>query len=366
MATFTETPRAGVVTLSGSGSAVDPSIETPSPATLTLVAPSPQELVPVFERPTPGWIQLFGTANEYIPYYGTIEADLPVITALLVSASGMRSELPKITGEITGGIDLLLTIVSSLPVISGTISGGIEKFATITVRLPKTKGTLAGSADNTGTISKTLPRITGTLTGKPGQTGSISSTLPLIDGEITGVLSTTGTIVTTLPMIEAVLEGVSSVYEILSMNCENKALTTYTNWAFNSFCTYKGRRFACGDGGIYEIKGTTDEIGDGQIDITIKTGLLDFETQQVMMRLRHAFIGYSSSGALVLSVITDDAVQYDYPITSYTVNDGGQKVKLGKGFKDRYLAFQLANTAGATLNLDKLHIFGEPVTHRKR
>lgn len=192
---------------------------------------------------------------------------------------------------------------------------------------------------------------------------SLSATLENITLSATGHQDVYGSIAQDLQNIGADIEIDSLVFEIIAMNLLNKAVTNFSNYPFNSFCYFNGRHYGCTRDGIYELTGITDYGTD--IASYIKTGLLDLEVT-ALQRIRHAYLGFKSSGVLTLTITTDDGTSYSYTTENLTSNYQGQKVKFGKGFKDRYFQLKIANTDGCTFAIDKARVFDEPISHRKR
>jgi hypothetical protein len=147
-------------------------------------------------------------------------------------------------------------------------------------------------------------------------------------------------------------------------NLHTGAPFTYTNYPFNSFAVAGTRQFGCTDNGIYELIGNDD---DGtSIDAVIRSGLMDFGTAYVK-NMELAYLGYSSSGELILKVIDTDGGEKRSML--YTLSETNNAVAenrliLGRGVKARYWQFEVTNVNGADFLLDTLDML--PVILNRR
>lgn len=142
-----------------------------------------------------------------------------------------------------------------------------------------------------------------------------------------------------------------------ALNTDIKAASQYTNTPFDSFASFKGRHYAAGTGGLVEFSGAKDSGAD--IDWSIKTFLMDFGTSK-FKRLPDAFIGATSTGQLVLKVITrlpQTGVQEEdwYLVERLPVQGPGQgHVQIGRGLKSTWWQFELTSVNGADFALDDI------------
>jgi len=142
------------------------------------------------------------------------------------------------------------------------------------------------------------------------------------------------------------------------MNTEGaKALSTYTNYPFNSFAQLGGRMLAAADSGLYELGGDTDD--GAPINARLKSLMTDMGTSR-MKRVRSAYMGYTASGRLVLKLLSVDAGQLVE--TWFEAHDleadapRAQRVQTALGLRSRYWQFELANIDGADFELDELEL----------
>jgi len=146
------------------------------------------------------------------------------------------------------------------------------------------------------------------------------------------------------------------------MRGENFAMTTYSNFAFNSFAAIGGRYFGASPGGIYELVGQTD--AGAPIAASVKLGISDFGSP-FEKGLERLYVGYRADAALQLTVWADNAqVAYALPVTNPAAPVHGSRVKIGKGTHARYWQFGLTNVSGGDFELDVLEVHPMPRQRR--
>ncbi len=143
-----------------------------------------------------------------------------------------------------------------------------------------------------------------------------------------------------------------------SVNTRIGAVSEYDNYPFNSFAIIGGRPFASADDGIYELTGDDDE--GTPIHASVYTGLTDFGSS-VLKRLPSAWIGLTSSGEMVLKVVTTDKGFKKENWYRMAARPEGSPVDSrfspAKGLLGRYWGFKLENIDGADFQLDSLKVW---------
>lgn len=146
-------------------------------------------------------------------------------------------------------------------------------------------------------------------------------------------------------------------YSVWAVNTDLIAASEYEQFPFNSFA-FAGRRYlAASADGIYELTGEDD---DGvEIEAYIRTGLLDLGTTALKQVIR-AYLGYTSSGKLLLKTFTTDGgqkVERWYELTERTADAIREaRVKFGKGVKSRYWQFEIKSLEGSDFSIDQLQV----------
>lgn len=144
------------------------------------------------------------------------------------------------------------------------------------------------------------------------------------------------------------------------LNTENEAISTYTNYNFNSISNGLGAT----DTGIYDLVGATDSGDD--INASVKTGLMDFGSNQ-HKQIPYAYIGLTKDGNAVLKTIVNaygTKKERWYNMTLGRNATDTVRVKLGRGVKSRYWQFELMNVAGSDLDVESFDLL--PLTLKRR
>lgn len=148
-------------------------------------------------------------------------------------------------------------------------------------------------------------------------------------------------------------------YDAWVINTQTLGPSQYTNFPFNSFALYRGQYYAAGDDGVYVLEGETDE--GSAIAARVRTGLSNLGSGR-QKRMPQAYLGYTSSGELVLKVritgVTGEKREYWYRGTKQTADATREgRIKIGRGLKSVYWEFELCNKDGAEFELDVIQLW---------
>lgn len=144
------------------------------------------------------------------------------------------------------------------------------------------------------------------------------------------------------------------------MNTEEAMpVSEYSNYVFNSLAYGPDEMLGCNDQGLYVLDGDDDAGTD--IDAEIASLMLDFQTTK-LKRMSTAYIGYTSTGQLMLKVRSVDQglfVEHWYAGRKTTAQTppGQNRMKIGKGLRSRYWTFELVNVDGSDFELDKVELY---------
>jgi hypothetical protein len=146
-----------------------------------------------------------------------------------------------------------------------------------------------------------------------------------------------------------------AVYKGWVMNLNNKAMTNYDNYDFNSVARTSGNKYIGATiDGLYELSGEKD---DGSfIQSVIRTSTLDFNTSN-LKNVAGAYLGYDANGEVIFKVIDDDDTEtyYKLDVTGKDLNTN--YIKFGKGLLSRYWQFELITVDSTKLELDTLELY---------
>jgi len=149
------------------------------------------------------------------------------------------------------------------------------------------------------------------------------------------------------------------------MNLFNQAISTYSNFNFNSIACFNGTYFGATDTGIYPLGGDTDNGSD--IDSKIKTGSMDFG-DTLIKYIRDVWITHRADGYLKLKIFVDEdtttTVEKQTSIVSDEVRE--ERIKPPRGLKGRFYTVELQNIGGADFDIDSLNLLVESIQRKIR
>jgi hypothetical protein len=143
----------------------------------------------------------------------------------------------------------------------------------------------------------------------------------------------------------------AKVFTTYSMHTERQALSTYTNFPFNSFCEFNGKFYGASDAGLFEITGATDN--NTPIAAIFTTGITDFDSAKTK-RVDRVYSNMRG-GALNVRVIADESSS-----NSYTIQGGATlhpvRAILGRGVTGRNWQFEITNVSGSSFTIQGLEV----------
>lgn len=349
--------------------------------------------------------------------HGSVNAVLPMLTAVGYSAAISSNILPSITAYGTGRTSHN-DLNASLPALTATGFVG----ANASVSLPSLALSVAGTAWGVGQASVDLPSITVAATATVAGTGQGAATLPMFSviGYSGSVLSatfgglsvtasgTTGAIggaAVTLPMFDVVatatqqnhgganitlpalvaaptgkawlvLPGftltaigtatVTATYEAYALNLNHgrpdatDEMTRYTNFPFTHIVRYKNSYYGANSTGLYLLEGTTDN--GTPIEWSFKTGMSDFDSSK-LKTVTYAYFGGRLGPSATVSIYPGEpsgtSYSYKTPIGQTAQN---YRQQFGRGLSARY--FAIGASGNEVLELDSLDLTTVNLTRR--
>jgi hypothetical protein len=148
-----------------------------------------------------------------------------------------------------------------------------------------------------------------------------------------------------------------------AVNTATGATTEYRNYAFNSFAMHGTRYLGANDTGLYTLDGAQDGVGTGtpaNVVSRIASGFLQFGDTRYSA-FQAIYLGLHGSGDVYLRLETGEGKQYTYKVV--TQSRENTKVRVGKGLRARYFAFEL-ETTGADFDLDSIEFL--PLVAQRR
>lgn len=146
----------------------------------------------------------------------------------------------------------------------------------------------------------------------------------------------------------------NSVYSGWVLNPENFAVSTYSNYNFNSLIEWDGEYYGLNSSGIWKLDGTLDD--SSYIQAKIVTAAFDFDTSN-QKTVPEMYLGYTANGNLVLKVSKDDDVTVYFELS--TTNDGLSTgtIKLSKGMVGRYFQYELISKNSTDFGIDTIEFY---------
>lgn len=159
--------------------------------------------------------------------------------------------------------------------------------------------------------------------------------------------------------IFALLKTPSEIAQGWAVNTEGAMpVSEYDNFNFNSLAEYKGVVYGTSDEGLY-VMGADDDAGT-PIAAELTSLFLDMGTSR-MKRIRAAYLGYTSTGDLVMKVRSFACGQltenWYKAKTAGTEAPHGGRMLVGQGMKSRYWQFELVNINGADFEIDQIELY---------
>lgn len=158
----------------------------------------------------------------------------------------------------------------------------------------------------------------------------------------------------------------TDIYRGIVINLLNQAISTYSNYPFNSLAYFNGKYLGATDIGIYSLSGSHDK--GRNINSKIKTGPMDFGKKQVKY-IRDVWLTHRTDGhlTLVFSVDEDNSTEVERQTVLVNPNElQEEKVKVPRGLKGRYYTIELKNLSGADFDIDALEVMVDVLGGKKR
>ena len=291
---------------------------------------------------------------------GSLQFTLPILSIRLdgvIDTEGtLNLNIPMLIVTMSGRSSVEGVLTVDIPSYSIKLTGQQEIEGVLNVLLPRMEFKATGFINETGILTVTIPIITFTGTVDVGSEGTLNITLPAYRITMDGYLSTEGDLSITIPMIlfHAVQAVVAADYFTMVMNTKNKALTLFNNYKFNSLCAFGGKHFGATDTGIFDLDSDTKDNGE-MIEWNIKTGYLDLEQGQ-KKKLVEAWTSYKTDGDIKFTVIQPNGEEYEYILQGIDPTETGLRLKFGRGIRTKYVALNIQNIDGSSIDLDELKL----------
>lgn len=296
----------------------------------------------------------------YSDEQGTLQFILPSLRITfdaLVSIEGtIQFILPSLDISLSGALSAEGDLSFAIPKPSVKFTGWQETQGVLDVLLPRWGAKFTGSINENGILTVNIPMLRFTGEAESLNEGTLSFTIPSYRISFDSYLSAEGDLNVTIPMTLFHMEQSAEAADYLTMvmNIRNKALTTFDNYNFNSMCAFGGRHFGATGANIFDLD-TGDKDNGVPIEWNFKTGYLDLE-QKSKKKLVQAWTSYKTDGDIKFTLVQPDGGQYEYILQGIDTTETGLRVKFGKGIKTKYVALNISNIDGSSIDLDELKL----------
>ena len=314
----------------------------------------------------------FSISTNQIDCY--IAADIPALDASLYAPyARLAGDIPGLTADITAWAERVAVLKADMQPPVASFVTLVNRTGSLNVALAALSGQIVTLASPTGSFEADIPALQGLFMGIAGVSCAMAGDIPALMGRLDTILDVVGVIpAAMIPALIGSLSVPDSLFEAICLNLKNAGLSTHTNYPFNSLCRFNGRILGASRDGIYEIDAAHTNDNGTPIASQARTGLFDleakgrFERKAMLKSVRHAFLGLKSSGDIIFTVVLNDGTTYAYAGDDLVMCETGLRIKIGKGIKSRYIAFDIQNVAGSTFTVDRLRVFAESSVIRKR
>lgn len=255
-----------------------------------------------------------------------------------------------LSGQFTARMDAIAVLALALTL-------GDRAFLLTTAQIEElldTDETLAARLVANLTLAESLDTVMTVLAGRAALVGLVEGTAL---SDVLDPIAQMKAMLTEGMEFEVELILLGEVYQGWVVNNENGAPSEYANFPFNSMARVGQNYYGASETGLYLMGGDRDD-GD-PIQARILTGEMDFGSPQIK-RVERAYMGYSTTGDLVLKVIATvngTHTEFWYRATPLRTGEVTQtRVPIGRGIDSRYWQFELVNTDGADFELDRLDL----------
>lgn len=149
---------------------------------------------------------------------------------------------------------------------------------------------------------------------------------------------------------------------IHTVNTNSLGITEYTGLSLVSMVEHNGQLYAITSTELLEFTGEDD--GGVDIDVVLKTGKLDFNSQAIK-QMDSVYINGTSSADITLTTTTVEAgveTNRDYTIPSWSGGKDERRKRLGRGARSRW--WQVKLTTVGSLILRDLKALIAPTSRR--
>jgi hypothetical protein len=169
-------------------------------------------------------------------------------------------------------------------------------------------------------------------------------------------MANVGTITLPLLEIEATSYKVEPEYLGIALRLNNLAVSQYCRCEFDSMVDFEGMYLGAGGEGLFTLEDADTDDGV-DIDAIIEFPTTDFDVSY-QKRIRSLYIGYETSGSIILTLSNDEDNERVYTITPINTSNKqhGTKVKVNRDGKGRYWTVKMENVEGCDFSINMVEV----------
>lgn len=315
---------------------------------------------------------------------------LPALTAKAATPNSGHIALPALELNGSGATGWRSTANVRLPRLrvsasSEGVGGSNDRVLTGAPSLPLVEIDGEAPTGKTLSVAAKLQRLTMVAAGDSGAVTSGVINLPIVELTGAGFPEVVGTAALVVPFLQLQARASNSIDEpnigqagvsttVLAMNAATKGLTEFTNYTANSFALFNGQHLLANGTGVFAMEGDTDN--GAAINALVQLPTTDYRELEggdsdvradALKRVIEAFVGYRTDGDLVLTVIADEGVTYEYRLHATGLTGiHTARAKFRKGVTGRYWQLQLRNENGADFELESIEAIVKGLGRRLR
>ncbi len=278
----------------------------------------------------------------------------------------MSFEFPLTEASFTGH-EWTAAVSVTLPLIELSISGLTGEIGQVKMKVPLVDVSIAGRTSVTGSVSVKLPLLSIGVNGYPGVIGSFSLILPLLTTSWTEHPDRVGSFSITFPVVTPIFSGriipITFNRKAIVVNLDNRAVTEYKNYSFNSLMMFNGVLLGTNEQGLYILGGDND-LGT-PIESYIQTGTYDLGERAIKIP-KEVWLTYRSNGDMDVEVKEDELNVYNYILDKVAIGIRECRAKFGKGLKGRFYRFGIKNLGGSSFDLQSFRVLAEIIRRKTR
>lgn len=285
-------------------------------------------------------------------YLCELEQPIGSISCTAEGGGYFSESIKGITIDASGYVDHIGKLSKTIAGIAISAFGYSDKHGTFTRAIPSVRLSALGEYDHIASLERSIAPIRLTSSAIAGMIGSLEQSISgiLLSGNAWWLSG--GTLEKQIPSIKISSKIDEDIELALVMNLKNYGLSTYTEFPYNSMCTFNGKTFAAKSDGIYELTGGDDN--NEMINWKVRTPQISLDKN----KLREVWLYGKTTTDISMVVETADGTRYEYDGFIVSQEENSMRVKVGKGIRSRYIILEFTNENDGSITIDDIQGYG--------